>query len=568
MATPDLTLVTRADIENFDVLVSSQFEDIRSHGAKCDGVTDDLDAITQALATARLKKHGRVYIPGGTTRIRSAILQPSYTELFGAGMRVTIIKLLDSAPVDTWVVTNSTRSTGNFDLTCRDMTLDWNQQRQGGLDGAGGSRSSCITYGNVMSGLIRRVETINAGLHGVDLTCAALDYPYDGDGAPTAAGPTRHVTVEHCVASNFGDDGITTHHCEHNTIRDNYVYNPRRRTNNNGIEIDDGSRHITLRDNITEGCYAGLEIKAHGTASAPSDIVVNGHRDTGSVRSYNFRHIGYHSGTDPYSKTARNILANNLVSINPNNDKGFQDEATPRALAISAYQGVSINGFTAIGRGTYVAGDVAVAIQLRAGDINISGMNISGWLGADTDLNITSGDRVNVTGVTISGSAKRGVYTGASVTSCHISGIIMAGPTVGATTGIDIYTTEGVDVSGITATGYPVPVRANGVNFPTPRDFYNRLEIVPDGTTTLNALNKPGATYYLSTTQYADMTDKPVGTAGAYYVKNGKSLATPDQFQQTIVRSTRNDADFAEITRIVSTSQPASGWKKYQVTAV
>lgn len=520
------------------------------------GTTDDLPAFTSALGKTTFGAV-TVEVEPGLFAVSSAILMPSNSELAGAGMDMTTIKLLDSATNDTWVVTNSTPlNGGNTNIKVHDMTLDWSYStaRPGA---AGGTRSSNLTFRNVQWGWVDRVKCINIGQHGIDVSSGAIDYPSTGEGGVEPADPSRFIWIRNCVTEGFADDGITTHHSEHIWIEDNFCANPRKRDNCNGIELDDGSRHITLSNNYTEGCYAGLEIKAHGSSNAAQDVIVNGHRDIGSVRSYNFRHIGFHSGSDPVSTTAKNIIATNLVSINPNNDKGFQDTATPRALAISAYHDVSITGFTAIGHGAYGPGDVAVAIQFRSGHINLCGFNISGWNGADVDLSITTGNNVSLTGFTSRNSAKKAIYTGANVTATQLFGLNLSGPADGSN-GLDIYNSDGVAIAGLAIEGYTVPVRADLTNYPTPEHFFRRAKDLPGGVTRLVDL-PPTTDYYLTTAEFSTMTDKPAGAEGAYWVRHGRTSS--DSTIQTLTRNTANGGLQATYERIVYyVTDTASPW--------
>lgn len=558
--TPDTRLLSETNGRTLFPVRGEAYQDIRSHGAKCDGVTDDLDAFTKAFAAG-----SRVFVPAGVTRVRSAVLVPSNKELFGAGMDLSTIRLTDAAPRETWVVTNSTRTIGNTNITVRDMTLDWNVTRQGGLTAAGGSRSSCLTFGYVTNSNVSRVRAINGGLHGFDVTYGPLDYPYGGDGV-LAGTRSSNIRFFQCEATNFGDDAFTTHSSDDVWFTECYGYDPRLRDNCNAFEVDGDSRRVTLTSNRSKGCYAGIEIKGHGSESAAQDVIINGHRDEGSVRSYNWRHIGYHSGSNPVSKTAKNIIATNLVSINPSNAKGFQDDATPRALSISAYRGVSVTGFTVIGNNTYTAGAVAVAVQFRAANINITGLNIRGWGGADQDVSVTTGDNVSLSGVTIEGSSSRAVYFGATVTGANLFGLNATAPATGAVIGVDIYTTSGVDVGGMSITGYPTAVRGDSVDFPTVKSYMRRTLGAPEGTTRLIDLD-PTRDYYIPASSFDTMTDRPNDHVGGNFITH--SRLNGDSMVQTLTRSTAVGSLQIQTWRVVNFQVKTAGpWNRAAITQV
>ena len=93
-------------------------------------------------------------------------------------------------------------------------------------------------------------------------------------------------------------------------------------------------------------------------------MVVLSHLDIRSIRSYNIRHIGHHKAADVKSKTAYGIILNNIVSVYPQYN-GAYEGATPRAMVISAYRNVLVNGFTAIGDGNFMSGVPAIAISIE-----------------------------------------------------------------------------------------------------------------------------------------------------------------------------------------------------------
>ncbi|MGG1325425.1 glycosyl hydrolase family 28-related protein, partial [Bacillus tropicus] len=392
------TLKERLDKEREKVTKLIQREvHVDDFGGKADGYTDSTRAFEAAIGDGNVKVH----MSEGTYIVRG-VKAKNFTNLVGKGKGVTILKLHEDATSDAFVVSNDDIKSGNKYIKVSDMTLDGNVKRQGGLQPPGGSRGSCLSIHASMFVYVERVEAKNAVLHGIDVTCSGLDYPYDGDGT-WGAGPSKYIWIKDCETYNFGDDGITTHHSEYIWIEDCYSHDPRNRGNQNGIEIDDGSRHVFLKDNHTERCYGGVEVKAHESASAPYDVVINGHRSVGDVRSYNFRHIGHHTESDPDTLTAKGITASNLVSIRPNNKLGFQDGAKPRALAISAYQGVNINGFSAFGdpASTEFIDQPVVAMQYKVRNITLNVVNIQGFGTAKQDIYVI-GSKNKADNITIS----------------------------------------------------------------------------------------------------------------------------------------------------------------------
>lgn len=513
------------------------------------GTTDDRAAFESARATGR-----PVYAPAGTYWFSSSPDWGAGTILVGDGKRKTIFKLLDTATADANLIVNPVM-TGTVQMYFADFTLDGNCQRQGGvLVAAGGSRSSTFTLRNVQHAYVDRVESINSIQHGFDVTRGHLDYAYVGDGN-LATLRSSHVYFDQCEASNFGDDGFTTHSSDYVYIARSVAFSPRLRGNCNGIEVDGDSRYCTLTTNRTFNCYAGIEIKGHGTESAAMYTEINGHIDSGSVRSYNFRHIGYQTGADPVSLSAFGITATNLVSIDPNNDAGFQDDATPRALSISAYQGVVINGFLAKGRGGYGAGAIAVQVQYRASAI-ISGLSVTGWAGADLDVSLTTSGSVTLE-LDVYDSAQNSVYTGATIASAVINISRLKAPAGGGNWAFDIYNSTNVEVSGLVGvTGYAVPMRADLINYPSVAHFMRRTRDLPAGTTLLAGLDLT-KDYYGSSGAMGSITDGP-GLGGANFITHTRLSA--DATVQTLTRNTTTEASQGMAWRVVYTNATAGPW--------
>lgn len=313
------------------------------------------------------------------------------------------------------------------------------KKRQGGvLAPAGGSKSSGIRLAGVRYGYIENVDTKATLLHGIDITNATVDeeYPYTGDGTRGNDTGSQYIWIDNCTATDFGDDGITTHHSDYLQITNCYSHHPTLnddgtgRGNNNGFEIDDGSRYVFLANNKSEECFGGLEIKGHADISAAQGIFVNGHTSIRDNRSYNFRHIGHHSATDEESKTAYDIVAKNIVSLYPYENNVYQGSKS-RALVVSAYKNVVIDGFTAIGDKTHSDDQPVIAFQYRSENITFTNVNIRGFVNASEDISIIGGGNrpagVTLSNINIYKSAKIGISNGSSIYDTKISGASLVG---------------------------------------------------------------------------------------------------------------------------------------------
>lgn len=92
----------------------------------------------------------------------------------------------------------------------------------------------------------------------------------------------QYITVNDCYFKGAGDDNLTTHfssdilitNCLSELTRGGYGDGDT--PNTNCFEIDDGSRNVQLYNNRAYKGNQGLEIKAHGYAPAPYNVIVDG----------------------------------------------------------------------------------------------------------------------------------------------------------------------------------------------------------------------------------------------------------------------------------------------------
>ncbi|UTI42095.1 peptidase G2 autoproteolytic cleavage domain-containing protein [Niallia sp. RD1] len=402
---------------------------VTDFGAVGDGITDDTEAFRKAMGTGKV----RVVVPAGVYVVRGLKI-PSWVELVGDGMGLTIIILHEDTPATEWVITNQDYINGNRNISIKGMTLDWNKSRQGGVSATGGQHSSCLSLAKVKFAWIKEVEGINPGLHSFDITAPTYDHLPDTDYTKDGC---RFVWIDNCVGSGYGDDGITTHYSEYIWISNNHLSDPDGDahedgvSNSNGIEIDDGSKHVWVINNYTTGNIRGVEVKAHTEWSAAQDVHIIGHTSYQDVRAYDFRHIGHHTVEDPDSTTAYDVVMTNCTAIEP----VFNDlyaGLTPRALTISAYVNVNISGFTAIGDPTYNYDDnPVIAVQYKSRNIGLHNINIRGFKKASTDIRLIGGDQktdnINISNVQIYKSAKEGIGIGSDIYHVNLTNITMIG---------------------------------------------------------------------------------------------------------------------------------------------
>ncbi|WP_404332738.1 glycosyl hydrolase family 28-related protein [Mesobacillus maritimus] len=393
-------------------------------GAIGDGITDNTEAFKKAIGNGQVK----VLVPEGVF-ITKGIRLPSWTCLIGFGKGKSIVKLSDCSSKGTRLVTNSNHWLGNHHILVEGLSLDWNVERLGDVAKTctWGNHSSCLTFANVTFGWMKNVEAINAGLHGFDVSASFYDYSGDGN---KARGSSRFIWLDQLNAYGFGDDGITTHHSENIFISNCHLSDPSGRahkkgvSNSNGIEVDDGSRNVWLKNNSTTRCFGGVEVKAHHNSSAGNNVHILGHLSVNDNRSYNFRHIGHHKNTDPNSKTAYHIQATNIISIAPVFTDLYEG-STPRGMVISAYVHVAVNHFTLIGDPNYpYRNNPVIAIQYKARSIWFKNVYIRDFQTASTDIRIYGGeqhaDQITLQNIKVEHSSPVAIDIGKNVTDVSI----------------------------------------------------------------------------------------------------------------------------------------------------
>ncbi|MEC3756660.1 peptidase G2 autoproteolytic cleavage domain-containing protein [Bacillus halotolerans] len=436
---------------------------VEDFGAVPDG-RDNTEAFRKAIGNGRVK----VNVPAGEYLVQGIKL-PSWTTIVGQGKGITVIKLHEDTPAHEWVITNDDYQNGNRNIFVQGMSLDWNPNRQCGVKNPGGQFSSCLTFAKVEYGWIRDVEAINAGLHGIDITSPTYDHLPDTDWTKDGS---KYIWIDNCVAYGSGDDGITTHYSEYIFISNCHSGNPRGTefaegvSNSNGIEIDDGSKHVWLLNNFTSGNIRGVEVKAHAMWPASQNVHIIGHVSYRDVRAFDLRHIGHHQATDPESTTAYDVTLIDCSAIEPVFNSLYE-AVTPRALVVSAYKNVNVSGFTAIGDPDYdYKENPIVALQYRSQNITLNGIKIRGFKKAGVDIHLSGGsnktDYIKISNFDIYQSAPKGISIGGGLYNVNIlNGTMIAD---NGAVGIQSPNNQTV-ILGVQAEGYSAAVTIKGQTY-------------------------------------------------------------------------------------------------------
>ena len=331
---------------------------VKDYGALGNGINDDTDSIQTALA----KSSGKiVYFPKGTYMVSKTIEIPSNLHIFGEG-EGTVIKMISTVGRDTTLVRTGKRGSKREHIIISDMTLDFNRDRwnvPGGetlLDTDGGDQDNDQTTLSICFSeyvLVKNVRCLDGYKHCIDITSPR--YPSNTNGTEYDNEPSRYVTIENCFASGAGDDNITTHFSSNILITGCRSITPsgvRTGNNSNCFEIDDGSRNVTMTNNVAVKGNKGLQIKGHDYAPAPYNVIVDGYRAINCARGVDIKHLGFDSVNKP-SPNAKNIKLSNIDVISPKNFEAINSDGVvintynaKYPIRVSSYDTVHMTNIT------------------------------------------------------------------------------------------------------------------------------------------------------------------------------------------------------------------------------
>jgi parallel beta-helix repeat protein len=170
-------------------LAASRTLDVRSFGAKGDGVTDDTAAIQSALDAAGASGGQTVLFPAGTYKLTDTLFVDSNTSLVGVGATSVLLQ----TTVDRGTIYNRKwdDGTGNSNINVSSLTVDG-----GGVGGIG------IAFAGVKGGSVKDVFVKRLTGYGIWLWAS-------GEIIPGFQGlPTMNVTVSGCTVTDVIDVGI------------------------------------------------------------------------------------------------------------------------------------------------------------------------------------------------------------------------------------------------------------------------------------------------------------------------------------------------------------------------
>ena len=275
---------------------------------------------------------------------------------------------------------------------------------------ANATNRNALTIYNSKYVTLNRVRCLHGQRHSLDITSSfrrgqmgvgstfaayydsAITYMHKG---------AQYITVNDCYFTGAGDDNLTTHfssdilitNCISESPRGGYSTVDSGGPNTNCFEIDDGSRNVQMYNCRAYKGNQGVEIKAHGYAPAPYNVIVDGMEIINCVGGVECHHSGWRTQTrasetawranggidnatvptalqatyaagkltslsdNGYSATANTVTLSNIQIIAPcdqtfkkmgdsGKDKDADTSRPQRAFELGSYDGVVVNNLT------------------------------------------------------------------------------------------------------------------------------------------------------------------------------------------------------------------------------
>lgn len=301
--------------------LANRFADVinvRDFGAKGDGTTDDTSALNAAMTAATGKT---LFIPAGTYLISDSLGIPSNTTVVGAGKFQTIIKLANSVShYYTPCITNlanvgctetSDTGTGNENIYVEGLCADGNGMRT--ASGSAGTNGSAWCWKNVHNLVMKDCAGINGRLHCLDISSDNYGSPQSGGDSAYFTGASSQVLIDGFYGKKAVLDDIITTHYSHDIILQNCVctndtsFLSSLAFNQCGIEVDDGSSDVLVKDCYVENCVRGIFFaKGHTNVNdrtISNTPIRNVTIEGCSVRGCGTNYYSLYSGNLPLGKT-------------------------------------------------------------------------------------------------------------------------------------------------------------------------------------------------------------------------------------------------------------------------
>ena len=291
--------------EQLDIATGSgNYTNAVEAGIDNSGLTDVSNAINTLIADG-----GMFFFPAGTYLLNSQMIVKSNTVIKGEG-ETTIFKaspLMDavynticnanasninarlcrneataSLPATSEFITEYDHNIYLYDFTVdgnwmhRDL-VNWDKYYTKGGNQATREPGTNLEIQAAHDVIIENVRAINGVQHNINIRAGA--FSYNMGISYKALFPCYRIVIRNCFASNERYDDCITTHDSHNILIDNCVCSVENNANgtysaaiSNGIEVDDGSEFVEVRNCKTYYAVCGFQAKGHDNTPPAHDI--------------------------------------------------------------------------------------------------------------------------------------------------------------------------------------------------------------------------------------------------------------------------------------------------------
>ena len=331
-----------------------QYVSVKDFGAKGDGVTDDYAAITTAITAAAGKT---LIFPAGVYRTSQQIFFKESNSVIRGEGDVTI-KSMDGIhgtigcvgignPYEATEGTNGgwKNYPPTTNLILENIKIDYNRSRwfiniPADEPTVAGRWVSCaLSIANAQYITVRNCRVTDGKRQSIDITCPVGKGSYEEDIDDDIPGTlieminmpsqpvdvngdaifaAQFITIDNCIAEGSGDDVIATHWCSNVLIKNSlfqYTSGKGQTSNTNCIEIDDGSRNITVDNCTAFNGMGGIEVKGHPPQPSPYNIIISNTRIINCADSFENHHNDWEESVDGQSTNAWNQLLNTWADV-------------------------------------------------------------------------------------------------------------------------------------------------------------------------------------------------------------------------------------------------------------
>lgn len=283
---------------------------VKQFGAKGDNEADDLEKLQICLDYSSQNKL-ITYIPAGTYLIGGQLLYDTYNVIKGENKKTTIIKTKDGTDlvyhtlvgrnaesINARLARNDTSSAISngypkvsevcgydvYNISIENLTIDgnwqgrdlnkWNKYYNSILREPG----TALEIQRVHNMSVKDLIIINGPQH--NLSVDSGDDSYNEGVDYVSKYPSYEILIDNVETNNQRyDDCITTHNSEYITIQNCYVHVDNNVNGtyssaiSNGIEIDDGSRHVKVLNCRSRYNFSAYQAKGHSSSPSAYDVI-------------------------------------------------------------------------------------------------------------------------------------------------------------------------------------------------------------------------------------------------------------------------------------------------------